>query len=155
MFTDTVAENETIVIRALREEDIEAIVDIDAANARPRRPQYFRSILERSARSQVQVSLAAELDGAVAGYVLASLYYGEYGIAEPTASIDAIGVRPDARRQKIGHELMEQLRSNLGALGVTTLRTEVSWSNIELLAFFKSDGFAPAPRLCLERSVRT
>lgn len=154
MTSETAAEYETILVRTLREDDIEAIVDIDAANSRPRRPQYFRSILERSAHSPMQVSLAAELDGRVAGYLLASVYYGEYGIAEPTASIDAIGVRTDARRQRVGHALMEQLRSNLAALGVTTFRTEVSWSNFELLGFFRSEGFAPAPRLCLERTIQ-
>jgi len=154
MISETSAENETILIRALNEHDLEAIVDIDAAASKRRRPQYFRSIFERSARSPMQVSLVAEIDGRVAGYLLASVYYGEYGIAEPTASIDAIGVRVDARRQHVGHALMEQLRSNLAALGVTTFRTEVSWSNFELLAFFRGEGFAPAPRLCLERTVR-
>jgi predicted N-acetyltransferase YhbS len=147
-------EHDTILIRALRPEDVEAIVDIDAANSRPRRPQYFRSILDRPGRSPVQVSLAAEIDGRVVGYILASLFYGEYGIAEPVASIDAIGVRPDARRQRVAHALMEQLRSNVAAVNVTTFRTEVPWSNLALLGFFASEGFSPAQRLCLEAKVR-
>ena len=140
----------SVVVRKLRMEDVEAIIDIDAAGSKRRRPLYFRSIFERASYSPMQVSLVAEIDGIVTGYLLASVYYGEYGIAEPTASIDAIGVRPDARRQRVAHELMAQLRSNLAALGVTTFRTEVSWSNFELLGFFRSEGFAPAPRLCLE-----
>jgi ribosomal protein S18 acetylase RimI-like enzyme len=141
------------VIRTLREEDIEAIVDIDASASHRRRPQYFRSILERSARSPMHVSLVAEYEGLVAGYLLASVYYGEYGIAEPTASIDAIGVRRETRRTGIAHELMQQLRSNLAALGVTTFRTEVSWSSFDLLGFLRSEGFAPAQRLCLELKI--
>ena len=143
----------TIVVRAVNEHDVEAIVDIDAASSKRRRPQYFRSIFERSKNSPMQVSLVAEIDGRIVGFLLASVYYGEYGIAEPTASIDAIGVRPDVRRQRVGHELMEQLRSNLGALGVTKFRTEVSWDRIELLAFLASEGFAPAARLCLELNL--
>ena len=141
------------VVRTLREEDIDAIADIDASPSGRRRPQYFRSILERSARSPMQVSLVAEHEGLTAGFLLASVYYGEYGIAEPTASIDAIGVRRQMRGMSIGHELMQQLRSNLAALGVKTFRTEVSWSNFELLGFFRSEGFAPAQRICLELKI--
>jgi hypothetical protein len=29
----------------------------------------------------------------------------------------------------------------------------VEWSDFDLLAFLQSEGFAPAPRLCLERKV--
>ncbi|MBZ5550957.1 MAG: hypothetical protein LAO22_23880, partial [Acidobacteriia bacterium] len=47
-------------------------------------------------------------------------------------------------------ELLEQLRVNLAALRVTILRTEVSWDDFDLLAFFKHEGFAPARRLCLD-----
>jgi GNAT superfamily N-acetyltransferase len=101
----------------------------------------------------VQISLVAEMDDRVVGFAIGSLFYGEYGILEPTASIDAISVARDARRQRVGDALMRQLRTNLSALGVTTLRTEVSWSDFDLLAFFKREGFAPAARLCLEQRL--
>ena len=45
---------------------------------------------------------------------------------------------------------MRQLRLNLGALRISTLRTEVAWDDLELLAFLKREGFVPASRLCLE-----
>ncbi len=45
---------------------------------------------------------------------------------------------------------MRQLRLNLGALRITTLRTEVSWDDFGLLGFFRSQGFMPSTRLCLE-----
>jgi len=48
---------------------------------------------------------------------------------------------------------MRQLRINLGALQISTLRTEVDWADLDLVAFFKSEGFSPAQRLCLETSV--
>nr|NIV40020.1 GNAT family N-acetyltransferase [Anaerolineae bacterium] len=77
-------------------------------------------------------------------------YYGEFGVAEPTASIDAIGVDPRFRGRHVGRALMRQLRLNLSALRLTTLRTEVAWDDFELLAFFKREGFSPTGRLCLE-----
>ena len=80
---------------------------------------------------------------AALGFVIASLYYGEYGVSEPTASLDAIGVDKANRGQHVGKALLRQLRLNLSALRVTTLRTEVSWDDFDLLAFFKKEGFAP------------
>jgi ribosomal protein S18 acetylase RimI-like enzyme len=59
-------------------------------------------------------------------------------------------VDPANRGQHVGKALLRQLRLNLSALRVTTLRTEVSWDNFDLLAFFKKEGFSPTRRLCLE-----
>ena len=98
----------------------------------------------------VQISLVAEVENRVVGFVIGSLYYGEYGVMEPSASIDAISVNPDDRGKHVGHALMHQLRLNLSALRITTLRTEVSWDHFGLLAFFSSQGFKPSQRLCLE-----
>ncbi len=55
--------------------------------------------------------------------------------------------------RRMGHALMQQLRSNLAALCVATIRTEVAWTDFELLGFFRREGIVPAPRLCLEASL--
>ena len=159
MVETTSPENETletasVIVRSIREEDLAAITAIDAVSAHHERPQYFRMILERTRRlAEMQMSLVAEAEGRVLGFVIASVYYGQYGIVEPAASIDAIGVALDVRGRGVGHALLQQLRSNLGALGVTTFRSEVPWSDFDLLAFFESEGFVPAPRLCLESRI--
>jgi ribosomal protein S18 acetylase RimI-like enzyme len=54
------------------------------------------------------------------------------------------------RGKNVGKALMRQLRLNLGALRITTLRTEVSWDDFGLLGFFRSQGFKPSARICLE-----
>jgi ribosomal protein S18 acetylase RimI-like enzyme len=145
---------EIVKVRAMREDDIDAIVRIDAiASGRPR-PRYFELMVARETRSTaLQMSLVAESDGRVIGFVVASLYYGEYGMTEPTASMEAIGVEPSARRQRVAHALLLQLTRNVAAIGATSIRTEVEWSDFDLLAFLQSERFAPAPRLCLERKV--
>jgi ribosomal protein S18 acetylase RimI-like enzyme len=144
-------ETDSIPVRIMRERDLEAVVSIDAAATGRRRPRYFELMLERAVKqAALQVSLAAEFDGRVVGFVIASLYFGEYGVSEPTASLDAIGVHPAYRGQHVARALLRQLRVNLAALRVTTLRTEVSWDDFDLLAFFKHEGFAPASRLCLD-----
>ncbi len=146
-----IMETDRTVVRLMNERDLEAVVKIDAAASGRRRPRYFQLMLERAVKqAALQVSLAAEVDGHVVGFAIVSLYYGEYGVSEPTASLDAISVDPANRGQHVGKALLRQLRLNLSALRVTTLRTEVSWDNFDLLAFFKKEGFSPARRLCLE-----
>ena len=146
-----ILETDSTLVRLMNEHDLEAIVAIDAASSGRRRPRYFELMLERAVKqAALQVSLAAEVDGRVVGFAIVSLYYGEYGVSEPTASLDAISVDPANRGQHVGKALLRQLRLNLSALRVTTLRTEVSWDNFDLLAFFKKEGFSPARRLCLE-----
>ena len=145
-----ILETDSTLVRLMNEHDLEAVVAIDAAASGRRRPSYFELMLERVKQAALQVSLAAEVDGRVVGFVIASLYYGEYGVSEPTASLDAIGVDKAHRGQHVGRALLRQLRLNLSALRVTTLRTEVSWDDFDLLAFFKKEGFAPAHRLCLD-----
>jgi ribosomal protein S18 acetylase RimI-like enzyme len=144
-------ETETVLVRSMREEDLAAIVAIDAVASGRRRPRYFEVMLHRAiTQAGVQISLVAEVEKRVVGFVIGSLYYGEYGVVEPSASIDAISVNPDDRGKRVGRALMHQLRLNLAALGITTLRTEVSWDHFELLAFFQHQGFRPSKRLCLE-----
>jgi len=146
-----VLETDAVLVRTMRQDDLTAIVAIDAAASGRRRPRYFELMLQRSiTQAGLQISLVAEVDNRVVGFVIGSLYYGEYGVAEPSASIDAISVDPGVRGKTVGKALMRQLRLNLGALRIAILRTEVSWDDFGLLAFFRSQGFRPSSRLCLE-----
>jgi len=147
-------ETDAVAVRTLKEADLDAVVEIDAAATGRRRPRYFELMVERALKdAPFQVSLVAELDGEVVGFLIATLYYGEYGVFEPSASIDAIGVHPGRRGRHVGRALMRQLRLNLGALHIQKVRTEVMWNDFELLGFFERNGFAPAGRLCLERTL--
>lgn len=142
---------DAVVVRSMQADDLEAVVAIDAAAAGRRRPRYFELMLQRAVKlAGLQISLVAEVDGSVVGFLIGSQYYGEYGVTEPSASLDAIGVHPRYRGRHVGRALMRQLRLNLGALHIATLRTEVAWDDFELAAFFKSEGFVPAGRICLE-----
>jgi GNAT superfamily N-acetyltransferase len=145
---------EVATIRSLRQEDVDQVVKIDAASTGRQRPRYFELMLQRALKfAGLQVSLVAEMDGRVVGYLIGSLFYGEYGLIEPSASIDAIGVADDVRRQRVAHALMSEFRENVGAIGATSIRTEANWDHFDLLAFLASEGFSPSRRLCLETSV--
>ena len=149
-----VLETDAVLVRTMREDDLESVTTIDAMATGRRRPRYFELMIQRAVKQTgVQISLVAEMEGRVVGFLIGSLYYGEYGVMEPTASIDAVSVDPRSRGRHVGKAMMRQLRLNLGALHITTLRTEVAWDDFDLLAFFKSEGFVPARRLCLERTL--
>jgi ribosomal protein S18 acetylase RimI-like enzyme len=142
---------DTILVRNLRPEDCDRIVAIDARIVGRRRDEFFKlKIGQAFADSGIAVSLAGEVDGMVAGFLLARVYYGEFGVTERVAVLDVIGVDPDFRGRQVAAALIDQLRTNLLGLGIRTLQTEVSWDNLELLAFFKHGGFVMAPRLCLD-----
>jgi ribosomal protein S18 acetylase RimI-like enzyme len=149
---DVVEEQEKrIVVRGLLPDDLEPVIALDAKNTGRRRAEFFKVKLQQNlAETGVKVSLAAECEGLFTGFLLARVYYGEFGAAEPVAVLETLDVHPDFRGQGIGSALLEQLRRNLGGLGVTRLQTEVSWENPALLGFFHRQGFRMGSRICLD-----
>jgi ribosomal protein S18 acetylase RimI-like enzyme len=103
--------------------------------------------------SRLRTSLVAELDGVVVGFLMATTYYGEFGIPEPTSVIDSLGVHRDHRRRRVGGALIRQFSMNARALGVTRLRTDVAWNDVDMLGFFDRHGFSLAGRVVLERDL--
>lgn len=144
-------ESHKVLVRGLKPEDFDDVVRLDAKNSGRKRTEYFKVKLQQNLQETgVKVSLAAELDGAFVGFMLARVYYGEFGTSEPVALLDTIDVHPDFAGHGIGRALLDQLNTNLAGLGVGTLRTEVDWTDINLIAFFNHSGFQPAKRLCLD-----
>ena len=160
MSTDTplepgLLETDAIDVRALVKEDLAAIVKIDEASmGRPREEYYtakLREALEESGGPRT--SLVAEVDDHPVGFLLAKVYFGEFGQAEPVAVIDSVGVDPRYRGRHIGQALLRQLLMNLQGLRIERVRTEVDWEQLDLLHFLQRNGFAPARRFCLERTL--
>lgn len=140
-----------VTVRGLRPQDMDAVVALDARNVGRRREAFFRIKLQQNLQETgIKVSLAAEVEGIFTGFLLARVYYGEFGTPEPVAVLDTIDVHPDFRGRGIGQALLRQLQINLHALGVGTLHTEVGWDEQGLLRFFHRAGFRPAPRFCLD-----
>jgi predicted N-acetyltransferase YhbS len=143
-------ETDHVTVRALCAEDVDAVVRIDRqATGRARDAYYKGKIASALEPNAVHTSLAAELDEHVVGFMIARVYYGEFGRSEPTAIIDSVGVDRGYLRRRVGDALMRQLLMNLRALGVEHIESVVDWQEHELMRFFAHHGFAPAPRLCL------
>ncbi len=140
-----------VTIRALTLADADAAIALDAKITGRWRERYLRPKIDDAVeRVGIRVSLAAESDGHLVGFLLAKVWYGEFGQLEPVAVLDTVGVHPDARGRGVGAALLDQLRMNLAGLGIRCLRTEVAWNDIPLLTYFAHEGFSPAARLVLE-----
>ena len=147
-------EHDDILVRRLLAADLDAVIRLDAKITGRQRTEYFKlKLKENLAETGIKISLAAELDGGLVGYLLARVYYGEFGMMEPAAVLDTIGVHPDFQHQGVGVALMRQICTDRAGLGVGRLQTEVSWEDSKVLAFFQHEGFQPAPRLCLDLEI--
>lgn len=143
-----------LVVRSLRAEDCGRLVKMDRAISGRNRQTWYEGKLHRALdESDVKISLGAEFDGILVGALLGSVQYGEFGQPEPLAILDTVLVDPAFSRRGIASAMLEQLLQNLRGLRIGTLRTELSWNELDLLAFFGKAGFEPVPRLVLELGV--
>lgn len=143
-----------IMVRAMREDDLRALTEIDRRITGRDRSAYFQRIVHEALfESDVRVSLVAERDGGVAGFIMARVDLGEFGRVEPVAVMDTIGVDPEYRDQGIGRALLSQLLINLTTLRVEHIRTEIGWHDHALLGYLDRCGFRPSQRLCFETVI--
>ena len=141
-------------VRAMRPEDLREIVRIDHANTGRDSGNYIAALLaEATDDAALRVSLAARLDGAIVGFVMARADLGDFGRTEPVAVVDTIGVDPEYAHRGIGHLLLDQLFANLSALQVERVETVVKTGDLALLGFFQSAGFAPSQQLPFVRPI--
>ncbi|MCD6044365.1 MAG: hypothetical protein K0R40_3968 [Burkholderiales bacterium] len=135
-------------VAILQQSDIEGVARVDRRHTgRDRRGYLCRTLREALDDSAVRISLAAHADGAVAGYLMARVDYGDFGRSEPVAVIDTIGVDPMRLHHGVGRALLSQLFMNLAGLGVERVETAVAPGNLDLMGFFYSAGFMPSERL--------
>lgn len=143
-----------VVVRNLTSADLDAVIMLDAKNVGRRRDEFFKLKLTQAlSDTGITVSLAAEVQGSFVGFLLARVFYGEFGVTERVAVMDVIDVHPAFRGLHVATALLEQLRTNLEGLGIGVLRTEVGWENTELLGFFRREGFVMAQRVCLDMNL--
>jgi ribosomal protein S18 acetylase RimI-like enzyme len=148
------SERDGVTVRTLRASDGPRLVRIDEQiTGRNRRVWYEGKLKRALEESDVRLSLGAEVEGVLVGGLLCSVHYGEFGLPEPIAVLDTILVDSGHRGKGIATAMLEQLAMNLKALGITRLRTEVAWDEHLLSGFLGRHGFAPAPRLVLEKNL--
>ncbi len=141
-----------ILIRSFKKEDCAAIIRIDGKITGREHQAYFESkSREMLDEAGVRVSVVAEEDGIVTGFIMARVDFGEFGKIDAEAVIDTIGVHPAYKGGGVGHALLSQLLLNLANLKVETVRTQVSRENYDLQRFLYKCGFDTSQRLVLKK----
>ena len=144
-----------LVIRPLQQEDFNRIVHIDSIGTGFNRNHYFekkfRRILGKDA--QLQLSLVAEIDNKIVGFIMGEANSGEYGIDEPVASIDTLGLHPEYRRFGIGKVLLEDYCSIAENAGIEYMTTLVSNDWPDIIGFFEAHGFKTAIMRAMDKKL--
>ena len=145
-------EGDELPVRSMTERDLPAIARLDRRiTGRDRTGYLARKGGEALRESAVRVSLVADVEGHLAGFLMARVDFGEFGRTEPTAVLDTIGVDPGRGRRGVATALVEQLLLNLGGLRVERVLTEVEWNDLPLVGFLARTGFRRAQRLAFEK----
>lgn len=147
--------NKERIMRVLRQDDLDDIVHIDeAASKQPRREYYERKIASiLNKKANINCSLVCEVDGKVVGFVMGYVFFGEFGIADGTATIDGLGVHPDFRKLGVASDMLDQFTMNMKAAGVRKIYTLVNWDDFALEKFFSRQKFVPSKRVNLELAL--
>jgi ribosomal protein S18 acetylase RimI-like enzyme len=156
-----------VKIRALSENDLDAVVEIDKkVLGKERRAFWKRKI--GYAGIYPRPALAAELEGKVVGFILGYVSGWEFCVPDTVGWIDTIGVDPDFQRRGIGRKLFNALveifkksgrqrtleTEDVGVEGVNVVFTLASWSDWDLLQFYHAMGFNKGEMLNLQLKIR-
>lgn len=140
--------------RPLAATDLERVIAIDAAYTGRSRQGFFEKRLEAALRAPKEyVYLGCADGGPLQGFLLARLVEGEYGVTDPLAALDAIGVDPQVQHRGLGQTMLGAMDELLRHKGVRQMVTQADWRNHGMLTFFDRAGFQLAPRYILERDV--
>jgi ribosomal protein S18 acetylase RimI-like enzyme len=144
---------ESIKIRPLSKEDLEAIVEIDEKVLGESRKDYWEKKLKLTSDKSSQVSLVAEWEGKVLGFILGDVSGWEFGVPDTIGWIDTIGVDPAYQKKGLATALANELIERLKIIGVRTIYTLVSWNDWNLLQFFHAMGFTRGDMINLELKI--
>lgn len=145
-----------VKIRLMQAADRDAVVEIDEKILNASRADYFEMKFEMLFESKdcIPTSLVAEDDqGKVVGFVIGTLFMGEFGIYEEQATLDTLGVDPRSQHHGIGSLLINEFVGHLRSLGVKKLNTLVNVDDTQLSHFFAANGFVPSRTVNLERTL--
>jgi ribosomal protein S18 acetylase RimI-like enzyme len=144
---------ENVKIRSLKIEDLESIVTIDEKVLGEKRRDYWEKKLQMMGEKASQVSLVAEVQGKVLGFILGDVSGWEFGVPDTIGWIDTIGVDPAHQKKGLATALAQELVQRLKAIGVRTIYTLVSWNDWDLLQFFHAMGFTRGDMINLELKI--
>ena len=130
-----------VIIRQITEDDIEGVLAIDRGITGGDRALTYASAPNSYVGGELGVSVVAEADGRVVGFLLGQITDSPFGRSD-TALLLLMGVDPGYRRRSIGSRLVQAFEECCRQKGVRSVHVMVSWQDWWLLSFIKSQGFS-------------
>ena len=144
-----------VSVRAIEPSDLPALMRIDEKLSSQTRKEYWDRRLEMAALRPPWMSLVAETDGRIAGFLFGWVAESEFGMSQPTAWVDLIGVDPPYRGRGIAHALIDRfVRSAEQLRGIQKVATLIDLAQADVREFFLRQGFHHGPMIQMERDVR-
>ncbi len=144
-----------VSVRAIEPSDLPALMQIDEKLSSQTRKEYWDRRLEMAALRPPWMSLVAETDGRIAGFLFGWVAESEFGMSQPTAWVDLIGVDPPYRGRGIAHALIDRfVRSAEQLRGIQKVATLIDLAQADVREFFLRQGFHHGPMIQMERDVR-
>ena len=144
-----------VSVRAIEPSDLPALMRIDEKLSSQTRKEYWSRRLEMAALRPPWMSLVAETDGRIAGFLFGWVAESEFGMSQPTAWVDLIGVDPPYRGRGIAHALIDRfVRSAEELRAVQKVATLIDLTQADVREFFLRQGFHHGPMIQMERDVR-
>ena len=144
-----------VSVRAIEPSDLPALMQIDEKLSSQTRKEYWDRRLEMAALRPPWMSLVAETDGRMAGFLFGWVAESEFGMSQPTAWVDLIGVDPPYRGRGIAHALIDRfVRSAEELRAVQKVATLIDLTQADVREFFLRQGFHHGPMIQMERDVR-
>jgi N-acetylglutamate synthase-like GNAT family acetyltransferase len=144
---------ESVKLRAVKMEDLDAIAEIDRAILGTSRPEYWEKKLSAIEDHYAIAPLAAELNGKVVGFIIGEASGWEYGVPEEIGWIHTVGVDPECQGKGVGALLLREMLANMEKVGVTTVYTLVNWKDGRMLRFFDRMGFDRGDMINLQKRL--
>ena len=131
---------QNLIIRSLEIGDSEDISRIQELITKEPSTIDYHKIVQEEVKKDNNVTVVAELDGKVVGFIITYILHGGFGL-EKSAWIGLFGVEPKYMGSGIGKRMAKEVFDELRKMNIKNIFTSVKWDSVDLLSFFKSLGF--------------
>jgi len=142
-------------VRTLLPTDLADVVALDEMltdQAGVELESYWADVFARFLRDDGCIGLAVVGDTGLEGYLFGEVRAFEFG-SDECGWIFALGVRPDTARRGRASALLAESKRRFRELGVSSLRTMVSRTDVPMLSLFRRQGFCGGPFVQLELDI--